>query len=189
MFAENSYASSHCQISFPCAGVQTVAQSSVQQHDRHGAKGVPACSTYVPTCRSAPAQDSPALLQALDASHTEHMRQFFPGIRSLTLNTVQFSGNTALCLATVTQLQALELHKCTFTEPEDLVVLGALPGEHGLSQTVCPVSPAVVSEDPVLTETRVHPSGVCLTLVCTVPPSWRHRLMLCWVRAVVPLGA
>lgn len=66
--------------------------------------------------------------KALDASHTEHMRQFFPGIRSLTLNTVQFSGNTALCLATVTQLQALELHRCTFTEPEDLVVLGALPG-------------------------------------------------------------
>ena len=77
-------------------------------------------------------QSPPLLLQALDASHTEHMQQFFPCIRSLTLNRVQFSGNTALCLATVTQLQALALHKCTFTVPEDLVVLGALPGERWL---------------------------------------------------------
>ena len=78
-----------------------------------------------------PSSAPPLLLQALDASHTEHMRQFFPCIRSLTLNSVQFSGNTALCLATVTQLQALALHTCTFTVPEDLVVLGALPGELG----------------------------------------------------------
>ena len=108
----------------------------MQQHDRHGAKGLPACSTRVPPLQVGfyPGLTHAAplllLLQALDASHTEHMRQFFPCIRSLTLNRVQFSGNTALCLATVTQLQALALHKCTFTVPEDLVVLGALPGEH-----------------------------------------------------------